>query len=100
MAFVPIRAEKGAVGPTMRWSPPSQCYLGSDSQETFHSKLFTFVNFGASANAFLTACGTRSQPSVEEVAKILLSNPRNFYELAGGPTKLVLAVPQLRVSSY
>lgn len=89
IAFVPIQAEKGTAGPTIRWLPPSQCYLAGQGGAAFHSKLFVFVDFGTSANAFLTACGTRSQPSVEEVAKILLNNPLQFYELAQGPVKSV-----------
>ena len=86
MSFVPVKAENGTVGPT-RWLPPNQCYLGSQASESFHSRLFIFVDFGSGANAFLSACGTKSQPSVEEVAKILLADPRQFYELANGPIK-------------
>ena len=89
VSFVPVKAEKGAVGPTMRWLPPTQCYLGNEAPESFHSKLFVFVDFGSGANAFLVACGTKSQPSIEEVTKILLADPRQFYELAHGPNKLV-----------
>jgi hypothetical protein len=59
--------------------------FGTDSKGRFHSKLFTFVDFGALANAFLSACGTKHEPSVEEVAQILLADPYKFYELAGGP---------------
>ena len=82
LPFVPIfvRAE----GPPTKWLSPSQCYLSADSKESFHSRLFTFVDFGTTSNAFLIACGTRNQPSVEEVAKILLDDPRHFYELSGG----------------
>ena len=83
MSFVPVKAENDA----MRWLPPTQCYLGSEVPGSFHSKLFIFVDFGTGANAFLIACGTKSQPSVEEVAKILLADPRQFYELAQGPNK-------------
>ena len=83
ISFVPVKAENGAV----RWLPPTQCYLGSEAAESFHSKLFLFVDFGSGANAFLIACGTKSQPSVEEVTKILLADPRQFYELARGPDK-------------
>jgi len=87
MAFVPIAGEKDTDGGTVRWLPPTQCYLRGQTKESFHSKLFTFVDFGASGNAFLAACGTKNQPSVEEVAKILLDDPRHFYGLSGGPTK-------------
>lgn len=87
--FVPITGEKGAGSPAIRWLPPSQCYLRGETKESFHSKLFTFVDYGHSANAFLTACGTRNQPNVEEIAKILLDDPRHFFELSTGPMKSV-----------
>lgn len=75
------------VGPIMRWLVPTQCYLGQVSKERFHSKLFVFVDFGTAGNAFLTACGAKQEPSVEEVTKILLDDPHRFYELAHGPNK-------------
>lgn len=87
VSFVPVKSEKGAAGPLIRYLPPSQCYLAGQGDTSFHSKLFVFVDFGTGANSFLTACGTRSQPSVEEVAKILLTSPQQFYELAQGPAK-------------
>ncbi|KDR75405.1 hypothetical protein GALMADRAFT_227055 [Galerina marginata CBS 339.88] len=96
-AFVPVKREKGSVGPTIL--SPSQCYLGGEGGENFHSKLFIFVNFGAAANAFLTACGTRSRPSVEEVAQILLANPRQFYQLAQGPTNFLSELRNLAVNA-
>jgi Protein of unknown function (DUF3684) len=36
---------------------------------------------------FLGACGTRQEPSVEEIAQILLADPRRIYELANGREK-------------
>ncbi|CAA7259259.1 unnamed protein product [Cyclocybe aegerita] len=98
LPFVPVRLEKSATAPLIRWFPPSQCYLGN-STETFHSKLFTFVNFGTSANAFLSACGTRNQPTVEEVVKMLLDNPRRFYDLAGGPTNFLAEIRNVAVNA-
>jgi|SRR5882762_7332530 hypothetical protein len=78
---------KGAKTSGLRWLPPSQCYLAVDSQDQFHSKLFSFVDFGSRANTFLTACGTKNEPSVEEVTRILLDNPHQFYDLADGRDK-------------
>ncbi|KAI0781217.1 hypothetical protein BD413DRAFT_667167 [Trametes elegans] len=80
MAFVPVKAPNGVV----HHLPPSQCYFKGESQGQVHSKLFTFVDFGATANTFLSACGVKHEPSVEEVARILLDNPRRFFELAEG----------------
>ena len=70
-----------------RWLPPTQCYLGGDAKDKFHSKLFVFIDFGIRANTFLSACGTKHEPSVEEVVLTLLDNPRKFYTLSEGPTQ-------------
>ncbi|KAH9485292.1 hypothetical protein JR316_0002200 [Psilocybe cubensis] len=98
-SFVPITGGKNVSDSTVRWLPPSQCYLSSEGRESFHSKLFVFIDFGTAANAFLTACGTRSQPSVEEVAKILLNSPREFYELSGGPVNFLSELRNLAVNA-
>ncbi|KAH9934863.1 uncharacterized protein B0H18DRAFT_1114703 [Fomitopsis serialis] len=81
MAIVPVTTpgEKQT-----RMMPPSQCYLRGTTEAQLHSKLFTFVDFGSRANQFLSACGSKQEPSVEEIAKIILDSPRKFYELAGG----------------
>jgi hypothetical protein len=64
---------------------PGECYFKKDDPETnFHSKLFTFVDFGPRANNFLAACGVRNAPTTEEVAKMLVADPNGFYALAGG----------------
>jgi hypothetical protein len=78
---------KEARTPGLRWLPPNQCYFAGDSRAQFHSKLFSFVDFGSRANTFLSACGTKNEPSVEEVTRILLDNPHQFYELADGRDK-------------
>jgi hypothetical protein len=84
LSFVPIPDDKGF---SLRYLPPIQCYFGGEAKDKFHSKLFVFVNFGSAANGFLSACGTKHEPSVEEVALILLEDPRKFYSFAEGPTQ-------------
>lgn len=84
LSFVPAGEVKGG---NTRMLPPSQCYFSGTSNVQFHSKLFVFVDFGNQANQFLSACGTKHEPSVEEIAKILLEDPRKFYELADGRDK-------------
>ena len=66
---------------------PKQCYFKGDSQATVHSKLFTFVDFGTRANQFLSACGTKHEPSVEELTQILLENPHRFWQLANSSSE-------------
>ena len=65
---------------------PIQCYSGTAGSE-LHSKLFAFVDFGARANLFLGACGTKEEPSVEDIAQILVADPPRIYKLANGREK-------------
>jgi phosphotransacetylase len=60
---------------------PTQCFVGTASSELY-SKLFAFVDFGTRANAFLGACGIRQEPTAEDIAQILVTEPRRVYELA------------------
>ena len=83
--FVPVRSTGGKG--VMQRLPPIQCYFSGAGGAELHSKFFSFVDFGPRANVFLSACGTRQEPSVEEIAQILLANPRQFYELANGREK-------------
>ncbi|KAI0342553.1 hypothetical protein BDW22DRAFT_1484759 [Trametopsis cervina] len=66
----------------VRLVAPSHCFFKKDAQAQVHSKLFTFVDFGKQANQFLSVCGTKHEPTVEEIAQILLENPHRFWELA------------------
>ncbi|KAJ3776520.1 hypothetical protein FB446DRAFT_721234 [Lentinula raphanica] len=95
--FVPTKPnnDKGAVTHIR----PSQCYFGHEGKEGFHSKLFIFIDFGTSANSFLNACGAKREPSVEEIALMLLVDAHNFYQLAGGPHSFLLELRNIAVNS-
>jgi Protein of unknown function (DUF3684) len=67
---------------------PIYCYSGTGGSE-LHSKLFAFVDLGARANVFLGACGTKQEPSVEDIAQILVAEPQRIYKLANGREKCV-----------
>jgi hypothetical protein len=84
--FVPVKSigDKSII----RRLQPIQCYFsGTAGGSELHSKLFAFVDFGARANVFLGTCGTKQEPSVEEIAQILLADPRRIYQLANGREK-------------
>lgn len=85
MAIVPIKSKQEKGNDTMKWLPPAQCFFGGGGKASFHSKLFVYVDFGAAANSFLSACGTKHEPSVEQVVLMLLADPHKFYNLAGSP---------------
>ena len=87
LSRLPIVPTKGSGSQQLRWLTPTQCYLGDSTKGEFHSKLFVFVDFGRVANRFLSACGSKSEPSIDEVAETLISNPHKFYKLSGGYEK-------------
>ncbi|KAH9039973.1 hypothetical protein EDB84DRAFT_1476646 [Lactarius hengduanensis] len=95
-AFVPAKSS-GGKGMIQRL-PPIQCYFAGTGGAELHSKLFSFVDFGPRGNVFLAACGTRQEPSVEEIAQILLANPRQFYELANGRENYLFELRNLAVN--
>jgi uncharacterized protein DUF3684 len=86
IAFVPVKStgDKSIIK-----RQPIQCYFSGTGGSELHSKLFAFVDFGARANVFLGACGTKQEPSVEEIAQILLADPRRIYQLASGRERWV-----------
>lgn len=64
--------------------PPAKCHIGQGLQQGLYAKLFIFVDFGTKANRFLSACDSKNQVSIEDIAKVLIENPERFFELAGG----------------
>ncbi|RDB24786.1 hypothetical protein Hypma_008085 [Hypsizygus marmoreus] len=99
LKIVPVRADNGDSDSSLRWLQPAHCYFGGDVKVKFHSKLFVFVNFGQPANGFLSACGTKHEPSVEEVVQTLLENPHKFYASAEGPTQFLAELRNIAVNS-
>ncbi|KAF8128969.1 hypothetical protein EV363DRAFT_1220883 [Boletus edulis] len=98
LSKLPIVPTKGSGTQRLRWLMPTQCYLGTKGE--FHSKLFAFVDFGPVANRFLSACGSKSEPSIDEVAEILISDPKKFYALSGGYENFLAELRNLAVNSH
>lgn len=61
---------------------PSDCYVGKGDDDSMRSRLFTWVDFGAKAQAFLIACGVRPEPTPQQIVDMLLSDPQAFLKLA------------------
>ena len=86
MCIVPTY-DDSSISSDPRLLSPSQCYFKGEFNHQLYSKLFAFVDFGSSANSFLSACGTKGEPSVEDVVTVLLKDPQRFFDLAGGRNK-------------
>ncbi|KAI0119333.1 hypothetical protein F4814DRAFT_411592 [Daldinia grandis] len=57
---------------------PRQCYLGSS---TMYGDIFDFVDFGSSANAFLSACGSKTEPTKLEIAQLAAGEPARLLSI-------------------
>ncbi|CAK7265267.1 hypothetical protein SEPCBS119000_001421 [Sporothrix epigloea] len=51
---------------------PGACYLGSS---TTYGNIFDFVDFGVNGNAFLFRCGSKSEPTKVEIARLACTEP-------------------------
>ncbi|CAK7219184.1 hypothetical protein SEUCBS140593_003805 [Sporothrix eucalyptigena] len=51
---------------------PESCYLGSS---TTYGDIFDFVDFGVNGNAFLFKCGSKSEPTKIEIARLACTEP-------------------------
>ncbi|EIN13823.1 hypothetical protein PUNSTDRAFT_117488 [Punctularia strigosozonata HHB-11173 SS5] len=82
MSFIPTISSGTGGAVSMR--APWECHFAGQTRADYHSQLFVFVDFGQHANSFLSACGVKHAPSIEEIAQIMLNDPTHFYKLAGG----------------
>ncbi|KAI1214814.1 uncharacterized protein F4807DRAFT_404646 [Annulohypoxylon truncatum] len=57
---------------------PRHCYLGSS---ILYGEIFDFVDFGSSANAFLSACGSKTEPTKLEIAQLAASEPARLLSI-------------------
>ncbi|TFK45667.1 hypothetical protein OE88DRAFT_1668942 [Heliocybe sulcata] len=94
MPIVPTRSV-GTEKSVVRMLPPGQCYFAGDSDGQVHSKLFVYVDFGPQANSFLMACGAKNKPSVDEIAQMMLGDPRRFYSEVGGRLNFLMELRNL-----
>ncbi|KAJ1020756.1 hypothetical protein NDA16_004147 [Ustilago loliicola] len=94
--FIPVRRNKrptseeaskdAAVAPAageVVLVAPMNCYFGGSASDAQFRDVFFYCDFGSVAGAFLKNCGVRNEPSIEEVAERLVSEPQRFYQLAG-----------------
>ncbi|KAG1825278.1 hypothetical protein EV424DRAFT_1392999 [Suillus variegatus] len=86
LKIVPVEVSSEQPQSSKSYEPvaPRECFLKSDSYpgDHFYQRLFKFVDFGPSANAFLKACGVKERPECIDVLRVLLKCPKTFLKLA------------------
>ncbi|KAI1419115.1 hypothetical protein F5Y12DRAFT_304470 [Xylaria sp. FL1777] len=63
---------------------PRHCYLGSSAM---YGDIFDFVDFGQSANSFLSACGSNNEPTKLEIAQLAAGEPARLLSVLRSPDK-------------
>ncbi|CAE6464621.1 unnamed protein product [Rhizoctonia solani] len=106
-AFIPAAkttvAPNGNVTATQQMFKPTQVYFGSTgSRDSIHSTLFTFVDFGPKAAAFLRAVGVKDEPTTQEICAIIMQNPKAFKDAVGGYERYLTELKRIgsQVSSF
>ncbi|MCJ1340266.1 hypothetical protein MMC09_005560 [Bachmanniomyces sp. S44760] len=57
---------------------PRLCFLGTGDK---YAEIFDYVDFGLEANSFLLRCGSKHEPSVLELAHMLVKEPTRIFSL-------------------
>lgn len=81
---------------TVSHTSPSRVYLGVSM---IYGDIFDFVDFGQSANAFLFACGVKTEPSKVEVAQMACSEPARLLSVLQSPEKYLELLKSLAEES-
>ena len=68
----------------VRHLAPSLCFLGDSEQ---YRDLFDYVDFGPAANSFLLRCGSKHEPTIFEVAKLVVREPARIFSTFGSPER-------------
>lgn len=86
-SFVPIesvRAEASDGPAALQLVAPQLCYFGgNETAKAFRSVFFYVSDMGSQANSFLRLVGVSDEPTIEEIASRLVSEPARFYNLCG-----------------
>ncbi|KZO98233.1 hypothetical protein CALVIDRAFT_535334 [Calocera viscosa TUFC12733] len=99
-AMVPYIEQKGS-DTKLTMLKPTECYFASSSQASGQfSELFHFIDFGSRANAFLRQCGVKSEPTVQEIARFLVTNPRRFYDSSGGAERYLSVLRNMAANRH
>ncbi|PWW80479.1 hypothetical protein C7212DRAFT_276399 [Tuber magnatum] len=92
--IVPVPLKPSDIRPSsagkLKWIPPKSCFLGG--QGSLYYEIFDFVDLGQDANAFLTKCGSKHEPTVAEVAYMIVREPDRLLDVFGGEKKYMGAL--------
>ena len=90
--FVPIFSKNKEKPMVKSYTSPRNVFLGDS--DTF-GEIFSYVDFGQEANAFLLKCGSKPEPTKIEVAQILVREPARISSTFKNPEKYLTLLRSL-----
>ncbi|KAE8446634.1 hypothetical protein EG329_011827 [Mollisiaceae sp. DMI_Dod_QoI] len=76
--------EKASQQFPLKMISPRQCYIGTSS---IYADILEFVDFGSNANAFLFKCGSKTEPTITELATLACTEPARLLGVMQSPEK-------------
>ncbi|KAL1648765.1 hypothetical protein SLS58_001944 [Diplodia intermedia] len=78
--IVPLVSPQNAT--KVRHIPPQSCFVGESKE---FGNILNFVDFGSIANAFLKTVGAKDQPTIQELARMVVENPSKVLQELQAP---------------
>ena len=78
----PAKIDVSLCRPNEIFFRPQEDSSTSSNLYSVYQRVFLYVDYGTAANSFLEACGVKRQPSIEQLAGLIVGNPERFLGLA------------------
>ncbi|MCJ1385120.1 hypothetical protein MMC17_008239 [Xylographa soralifera] len=85
-SFVPVTTKSSSSKGSNRFLPPRLCFLGAGNDDKY-SEIFDYVDFGSTANSFLLRCGSKHEPSTQELAQLVVREPARVFTVFESPDR-------------
>lgn len=95
LAFIPVKENN-----LMTLKSASSCYFESENSNNYYKDLFTYVDYGSPANSFLRACGVKDEPTIMELAEMIVRDPQRFYNKSSGGERYLSVLRQIAGQYY
>ncbi|MCJ1395782.1 hypothetical protein MMC18_008668 [Xylographa bjoerkii] len=96
-SFVPVTSQSISSKGSGRLLPPRLCFLGAGNDDKY-SEIFDYVDFGSTANSFLLRCGSKHEPSTQELAQLVVREPARVFTVFDSPDRYLELLRTLAAS--
>ncbi|KAF9235045.1 hypothetical protein BU15DRAFT_65186 [Melanogaster broomeanus] len=60
---------------------PNKCFCSvPDQTKAHHQAIFTYVNYGQTANRFLKMCGAKPNPDISDIVEAMIADPQGYLD--------------------